>query len=101
MGRRKAVRKPAFLTDAKGHRYYRNGWIEPTQDERKERSKDGAIEKMPDGITVVKWCEACGARYETVNPRKHFCNDCFQKRMEAGLYDNTKLGKELMAWMVR
>lgn len=84
-----------------GHKVYWNGWIEPTPEERKERSRGHDTEKMPDGITLMKWCENCGSRFETVNPRKHFCNPCFHKRMEAGLYDNTKLGKELIGWVMQ
>lgn len=40
-------------------------------------------------------CESCGKEYLTVNKGKHFCNACFWRRVGAGLYDNTRLSKEL------
>jgi len=81
-----------------GHSVYPNGWIEPTKEERKVNSREGAMENI-DGISIRKWCSACGEPFETVNPSKKFCNTCFHKRMEAGLYDNTRIGKELNAWL--
>lgn len=77
-----------------GEKVYENGWVEPTQDERKERSKGYSFEKV-DETSYRKWCESCGKEYLTVNKGKHFCNACFWRRVGAGLYDNTRLSKEL------
>ena len=79
-----------------GRSVYFNGWIEPTKEERKVNSRGNAIENI-DGMSIRKWCSACGEPFETVNPGKRFCNPCFHKRMEAGLYDNTRIGKELIS----
>lgn len=81
-----------------GHFVYPNGWIEPTKEERKVNSRENASENI-DGVSIRKWCSACGEPFDTVNPSKKFCNTCFHKRMEAGLYDNTRIGKELNAWL--
>ena len=83
-----------------GHSVYPNGWIEPTNEEKKVNSRGGAMENI-DGISIRKWCSACGDPFETVNPSKKFCNTCFHKRMEAGLYDTTRIGKELSEWITR
>lgn len=65
-------------------------WTDKPLAERRANSRNGAREALPDGLSYRKWCENCGAPFETVNPtglyRRRLCAACHEAKCAGGGY---------------
>lgn len=68
----------------------RTRWHEKSKEERRENSRDGACEIMPDGL-FRKWCENCGNEYVCVNETRHLCEKCHWTKVYGGGYNGMVL----------
>ena len=65
-------------------------WTDKPLAVRRANSRNGAREALPNGLSYRKWCENCGAPFETVNPtgqyRRRLCAACHDAKCAGGGY---------------